>query len=155
MKDVLDRILESCRSQEGNIISVLQEVQEEYGYIPEDAVPYLSEQLHIPSANIFGIATFYAQFYLKPRGRNVITACCGTACHVKGSERLLDFARRECKIPKHDDTSEDKTFTVDQVACVGSCSIAPVVIINKQVRGRMTASKLKNEIQKIQKEHHE
>lgn len=154
-EDVLNRILEKCRKEEGNIISVLQDVQEEYSYIPEDAVPYLSEHLHIPSANIFGIATFYAQFHLKPRGKNVITVCCGTACHVKGSDRLLDYTRRQCGIPGHDGTSEDNLFTVDQVACVGSCSMAPVVIVNKQVHGRMTAPKLMNEIQKLKREHHE
>lgn len=155
MQDVLDRILEKCRSEEGNIISVLQDVQDEYGYIPEETVSYLSEQLGIPSANIFGITTFYAQFYLKPRGKNVITVCCGTACHVKGSDRLLDYTRRECGISGHEDTSRDKVFTVERVACVGSCSMAPVVIVNKQVHGRMSASKLKNEIQKLQREYNE
>ena len=155
MQDVLDRVLQKCRQQDGNIISVLQDIQEEYGYIPEESVNYLSEKMRIPSASIFGIATFYAQFHLKPRGKNIITTCCGTACHVKGSERLLDYTRRECGIPEHDDTSGDKVFTVEHVACVGACSMAPVVIVNKQVHGRMTAPKLMKEIQKLKREHHE
>jgi NADH:ubiquinone oxidoreductase subunit E len=108
--------------------------------------------MRIPSASIFGIATFYAQFHLKPRGKNIITTCCGTACHVKGSERLLDYTRRECRIPEHDDTSEDKVFTVQKVACVGACSIAPVVIVNKQVHGKVTSDKILKEIERLKKE---
>lgn len=149
MKEKLELILDNYTKNEGNLITILQEIQSEFGYLPEEAINWFSERLDIPPAKFFGVATFYAQFHLKPRGRNVITACCGTACHVKGSERLITSLMKELEIPDGEDTSEDCKFTVEKVNCVGACSIAPVIIINKAVHGKMTPDKLMKEIKAL------
>jgi NADH:ubiquinone oxidoreductase subunit E len=142
-------ILENYEKDEGNLISLLQDVQSAFGYIPEEAVARLSERLDIPASRFYGIATFYSQFHLRPKGKHVVTACCGTACHVKGSDRLIDGLMKELDIPAGEDTSEDRRFTVEKVNCVGACSIAPVIIINKIVHGKMTTDKLKKEIKAL------
>jgi NADH:ubiquinone oxidoreductase subunit E len=149
MQETLERIIENYRKEEGNVISLLQDIQESFGYIPQGAVAYVSESLDIPLSKFYGVATFYSQFYLKPRGKNIITACCGTACHVKGSERLINSLMKELAIPRSEDTSEDRKFTVERVNCVGACSIAPVVIINKEVHGKMSAEGLMKEIKRL------
>ncbi len=146
MEEKLEGILARYRENEGNLISILQDVESEFGYLREDAIYWISERLDVPPAKFYGIATFYAQFHLKPKGKNVITACCGTACHVKGSERLINSLVKELHIPQGDDTSEDLKFTVEKVNCVGACSIAPVIIVNKTVHGKMTSDRLKKEI---------
>ena len=152
MQEVLDRVIQNYRTEEGNVISILQDIQENLGYIPEEAVAYVSKKLDIPQSGFFGVSTFYAQFYLKPRGKNIITACCGTACHVKGSERLIIGLRKELEIPEGEDTSEDGLFSVEDVACVGACSIAPVVIINKEVHGKVSTNNLMKELKALKKE---
>jgi NADH:ubiquinone oxidoreductase subunit E len=149
MEEKLQGILDNYLANEGNLISVLQDIESEFGYLPEDAIYWFSERLDIPPAKFFGVATFYAQFHLKPRGKNVITACCGTACHVKGSERLINSLVKELAIPEGEDTSEDLKFTVEKVNCVGACSIAPVIIVNKAVHGKMTPDKLMKEIKTL------
>jgi len=151
LQETLQRILDDYRQNEGNLIAILQRLEEAFGYIPQDAVNWFSEQLDIPPAKFFGVATFYAQFHLKPRGRNIITACCGTACHVKGAERIINSLTRELQIPSGEDTTEDKEFTVEKVNCVGACSIAPVVIINKEVHGKMTPERLMKELKRLKR----
>lgn len=155
MEKELQRLLKNFRTNEGNIISLLQDIQDAFGYIPEDAVYWFSKELDIPASRFFGVTTFYAQFYLNPRGKNIVTACCGTACHVKGSERLINNAKRELGLTDEQNTTEDREFTLEQVACVGACSIAPVVIINKKVYGKMTTDKLTKEIKELKKSKHE
>jgi len=149
MEKKLEEILVRYQENEGNLISILQDIENEFGYLREDAIYWVSERLDVPPARFYGIATFYAQFHLKPKGRNVITACCGTACHVKGSARLIDSLVKELDIPQGEDTSEDLNFTVEKVNCVGACSIAPVIIVNKTVNGKMTMDKLKKEIKTL------
>jgi NADH:ubiquinone oxidoreductase subunit E len=149
MEEKLEGILARHRENEGNLISILQDIESEFGYLREDAIYWCSEQLDIPPAKFYGVATFYAQFHLKPRGKNVITACCGTACHVKGSERLINSLVKELAIPEGEETSEDRKFTVEKVNCVGACSIAPVIIINKAVHGKMTPDKLMKEMKTL------
>lgn len=149
MEAQLEGILTRYRENEGNLISILQDIESEFGYLPEDAINRIAEELDVPPAKFYGIATFYAQFHLKPKGKNVVTACCGTACHVKGSERLINSLVKELNIPAGEDTSEDLRFTVERVNCVGACSIAPVIIINKTVHGKMTPDKLKKEVKTL------
>ncbi|HAK59936.1 MAG TPA: NAD(P)H-dependent oxidoreductase subunit E [Nitrospiraceae bacterium] len=146
MEEQLEGIVTRHRENEGNIISILQDIENEFGYLREDAIYWVSERLDIPPAKFYGVATFYAQFHLKPKGKNVITACCGTACHVKGSERLINSLVKELDIPPGEDTSEDLRFTVEKVNCVGACSIAPVIIVNKAVHGKVSPDKLMKEI---------
>ena len=100
MENILNKICADYEKHEGNIISLLQDIQNELGYIPEDAVLWFSKKLDIPASRFFGIATFYAQFHLSPRGKNIITTCCGTACHVKGSERLINGLIKELDLPE-------------------------------------------------------
>ncbi|MBI4823286.1 MAG: NAD(P)H-dependent oxidoreductase subunit E [Nitrospirae bacterium] len=148
--EALERIYANHKD-EGNIIAILQALQEAFGYIPEEAVNWLADRLWIPRSNFFGIATFYAQFYLSPRGKNIITACSGTACHVKGSERLINTIGRELNLLEGKNITEDNMFTLEKVNCVGACSIAPVVIINKKVHGKASADKIIKEIKGLQK----
>ncbi|MBI5212024.1 MAG: NAD(P)H-dependent oxidoreductase subunit E [Nitrospirae bacterium] len=155
MEKRLQGLIEDFKKNEGNIISLLQETQEVFGYIPEEAVYRLSEELDMPASNFFGVATFYAQFYLKPRGKNIITACCGTACHVKGSDRIINSLKRDLNLADEQNTTEDKKFTLEQVACVGACSIAPVVIINKKVYGKMNSDKMAKELKALKEDGNE
>lgn len=148
MEEILEKILKNHIKGECNIISLLQEAQEAFGYIPEKAVLWFSKKLDIPASRFYGVATFYTQFHLKPRGENVVTVCRGTACHVKGSERLLNRLLIEVGIPPGEDTTEDLKFTVEKVNCVGACGIAPVIILNKKVHGKMTLDKLMKDIKK-------
>jgi NADH:ubiquinone oxidoreductase subunit E len=138
----LAEIYEKYRHVHGSAIPILQEIQGLYGYLPEEAVNWIADRLDIPRSTFFGLATFYSQFYFKPRGKNIVTVCCGTACHVKGSEKILTRLQRELGLLDGQDTTDDMNFTVEKVNCVGACSIAPVVIMNKQVHGKATAEKM-------------
>lgn len=150
MEETLERILADYRQNEGNIITILQSVEENFGYLPEEAVNWFSKKLDIPASRFYGIATFYAQFHLKPKGKNVVTVCRGTACHVKGSERLIHGLRRTFNLAEEQDTTDDREFTIEKVACVGTCSMAPVVIINNKVYGKVTADIILREIKKLE-----
>jgi NADH:ubiquinone oxidoreductase subunit E len=149
MEKTLEKILDDYISNEGNIITVLQDIEKAFGYIPEEAVFWFSKKVDIPASRFFGAATFYSQFHLKPRGKNVITVCRGTACHVKGSERLINRLFIELDIPPEDDTTADHKFTVEKVNCIGACGIAPVTLVNHEVHGKITLDKLMKEIKKL------
>ena len=155
MEKVLEKIYEDFTENDGNIISLLQDLQEKFGYIPENAVYWFSKKLDIPASRFFGITTFYAQFHLSPRGKNIVTTCCGTACHVKGSERLITGLIKELNLAEGADTTQDQEFTLEKVNCVGACSIAPVVIINKKVYGKVSADNLMKEIRKLKEKESE
>lgn len=152
MEEKLISILEEHKSSEGNLITLLQDIQSEFGYIPEEAVTWFSEELDIPASRFYGVSTFYSQFHLKPRGKNIITACCGTACHVRGAERLISAALRELKLNEDQDTTEDGEITLEKVACLGTCSMAPVMIINHKMQAKMTPEKLKKELRSLKKD---
>jgi len=138
LQNKCQKILDKYNKEDGSIISILQDIQDVFGYIYEDAVSWLSDQMNIPASNFYGVATFYSQFYLKPRGKNIVTACCGTACHVQGSDAMINRMREDLAIAEGEDTSSDGQFTIESVPCVGACSIAPVIIMNKKVYGGMT-----------------
>lgn len=147
---LLGDILEKYRDTKGNIIPLLQDIQDIFGYIPEDAVDLISKRLDIPESKLYGVTTFYAQFHLRPRGENIITACCGTACHVKGSERIINSIRTILGLGSGEDTTRDQKFTLEKVACIGTCSMAPVVVINKDVYGGITPDKITRTLKKYQ-----
>jgi NADH:ubiquinone oxidoreductase subunit E len=149
MKKTLEKILNDYHLNKGTIISILQDIENSFGYIPEEAVMWFSKKLDIPASRFFGTATFYSQFHLKPRGKNIITVCRGTACHVKGSERLINRLFMELDIPPDEETTPDLKFTVEKVNCIGACGIAPVTVLNKAVHGKMTLDKLIKEVKKI------
>ena len=151
MNKKLEDILIDIREKGGNIIALLQETQEAFGYIPKEAVQYFSEELNIASSRFYGVATFYAQFRLKPVGRHRITACCGTACHVRGAEKVINGLRKELDLPAGEDTTKDGQFTLEEVACLGTCSFAPIVLINGAVRGKASADSVVKEVKSMRK----
>jgi NADH:ubiquinone oxidoreductase subunit E len=146
MIETLKAIAGKYRNSEGNVITLLQDTQEAFGYIPKEAIEFLSKTLEIAPSRFYGVATFYIQFHLKPRGKNIITACCGTACHVKGAERLYNAVKQELNLSAGQDMTEDRQYTLEKVNCVGACSLAPVFMINKKVYGKATGEKLLREI---------
>lgn len=148
----LEKLLAKFKSSPGATIPILQDVQETFGYLPEDAVNWLADNLGRPRSSFYGVATFYSQFHLKPRGKNIITVCCGTACHVKGAEKVLGRIRRDLKLPEGQDTTDDLMFTIEKANCVGACSIAPVVINNKDVLGKATPDKSARALKSLVKE---
>lgn len=135
----------------GNLIPLLQDVQEIYGYLPEDALLDISEFLNMPLSRVYGVATFYNQFRLTPLGKNIIRVCRGTACHVKNSLNILTALENELGI-EAGGTTRDKLFTLETVACIGACSIAPVININDEYYGRLTVKEIPKIINKYRRE---
>lgn len=136
------------QGESGALIPLLQSAQESYGYIPESAIDHISEIVGIPSADIYGVITFYSQFRLKPMGKNIIKVCDGTACHVNSSTAIIKTIESELQI-SNDETTEDGLFTLQKVACLGCCSLSPVIMINDETYGLLTPKK----VQQILKEH--
>jgi NADH-quinone oxidoreductase subunit E len=127
--------------EEGALIPLLQAAQDTYGYVPESAIDQISEIVGIPAAEIYGVITFYSQFRLKPLGRFLIKVCDGTACHVNGAERIAGVIEEELRL-EGGDTTDDGLFTVQKVACLGCCSLSPVLMINDETFGRLTPKKV-------------
>ncbi|OGW24813.1 MAG: hypothetical protein A2X59_08715 [Nitrospirae bacterium GWC2_42_7] len=146
MNDILLNIIEKYRKKNGNIIFLLQETQEALGYIPKQAIDLFSEELNIAPSRIYGVATFYSQFRLKPTGKNIIVACCGTACHVKGAEKIINGLRKGLELAEDEDTTPDGEFTLEEIACLGTCSFAPVVLVNSAVYGKANINALLKKI---------
>jgi len=132
----LDEVIIKYRYENGPLIPILQEAQEVYGYLPADVLKHVSKGTRIPLAKIYGVVTFYSQFRLAPVGRNLINVCLGTACHVRGGANVLETIEKTTKI-KDGETSEDRRYTLEIVACIGACGLAPVMSINGQVYGRL------------------
>ena len=133
----MNRILEKYSKDKSNLIQILNEVQENYGYIPKYSQISISEYLDIPLAEIYGVITFYARFTLKPKGKYNIAVCLGTACFVKGSEKVLDKAKEILKIDVGE-TTEDGKFSLEATRCIGACGLAPVFTVNEEVYGKAT-----------------
>ena len=134
-------ILEPWRGRKGFLIPVLQSVQHVFGYVPKEAIEAISREMKMPTAEIYGVVTFYAQFHLKPRGRHIIRVCRGTACHVRGSLKLLDKVKEMLKVEENG-TTEDLRFTLEPVACLGACGLAPVMMVDDETHGRLVPEKL-------------
>ncbi len=135
------QILEIYTQDKSNLIQILNEVQEKYGYIPKQAQTEISKYLSIPMAEVYGVITFYSRFTLKPKGKYNISVCLGTACFVKGSQALLDRLKERLKI-EEGETTPDGKFSIDATRCVGACGLAPVFTINNEVYGKATVKKL-------------
>lgn len=140
------------RKQHGALIPLLQSAQDSYGYIPEKTIHYISEVVNIPAADIYGVITFYAQFRLKPLGKYVIRICEGTACHVNNAKNILKVLQNELGIGVGD-TSDDGLFSLQSVACLGCCSLAPVIMINDETYGNLDAKKTKKVIKEFRDKH--
>ncbi len=133
------------RHQIGALIPLLQSAQDSYGYIPEKIIYYISELVNIPAAEIYGVITFYSQFRLKPIGKNLIRICEGTACHVNGAKSVLSTLQDELGI-SIGETTDDNNFSLISVACLGCCSLAPVMMINDETFGNLNKDKIKKAI---------
>jgi len=141
MEERLSTILEPYKGNRTALIPILQEVQAELGYLSEEAMMAVAQTTGLPESHVFGVATFYSQFYFSRRGDNQTKVCSGTACHVKGAARVLDTFERELGIPCGS-TSEDFKHSLETVACVGSCALAPVVVMNEEVHGQVEPGKI-------------
>lgn len=133
----LDAILAKYQGVKGALIPVLQEAQDAYGYLSKEVIVRIGEKLSIPTSQIYGVATFYAQFHLNPRGKNIIRVCQGTACHVRGAKAILKALEDSLKISAGK-TTPDLKFTLETVACIGACGLAPVMMVNDDTHGRLT-----------------
>ena len=138
----LVKIVEEYKFDKSNLIQVLNGVQEYYGYVPKEAMVYISEEMKIPVAEIYGVVTFYSRFSLKPKGKYNICVCQGTACYVKGAERILDKVKQELGIDVGE-TTEDGMFSLEPTRCLGACGLAPVFTVNGEVYGKATVEKVK------------
>ena len=138
---MLDKAIEKYGNKESSLIAVLQAAQEAYRYLPKEMFPYLSEKLKLSEAKIYGVATFYENFSLEPKGKYVLKVCDGTACHVRHSTDVLDYLRKELGLSATKKTTDDRMFTVETVACLGACGLAPVITVNGHVYSQMTKEK--------------
>jgi len=138
----VDQAIDLFKDEPGPLIPILQKVQTLFGHLPLEAMEHISKVLRISRAQMFGVATFYAQFSFEPRGRHTILSCQGTACHVRGSEKVLQEMKRELNV-KEGGTTEDGRFTLEKVYCVGCCSLAPAIIINERAFGKLLPGKTK------------
>ena len=141
MREQLSSILEPYRGQRESLIPVLQKVQGELGYLPEDAVSEIAHFLGPSKSEIYGVASFYAQFRFERQGEHTVKVCQGTACYVQGGRRILEAVEQELGMPPGKTTTEDYKFSLERVACFGSCALAPVMVMDKTVYGRMTTTK--------------
>lgn len=140
-KEEIDDIIEARGNNQSSIISILQDIQEKYRYLPVEILEYVSKKMDLSPAKIFGVATFYENFSLEPKGKYIIKICDGTACHVKKSIPVLEALRKELNLSEKKHTTDDLLFTIETVSCLGACGLAPVITINDEVHGKMTPDK--------------
>ena len=149
---VVSEILKQHEYKQVDIISILQEIQEVYHYLPREVFPILSKELKMGEARIYSIATFYENFSLEPKGKYVIKVCDGTACHVRKSIPILEKLRSELGLSESKKTTDDLNFTVETVSCLGACGLAPVITVNDVVHPAMTPDKVVELLKKLKEE---
>lgn len=148
IQDFMKEIFKIYLPEKDNLIQILNEIQDKFGYIPELAQIETSKFLKIPMAEIYGVITFYSRFTLEPKGKYTISVCLGTACYVKGSQKIIDRLKERLKI-EPGQTTEDGLFSIDQTRCVGACGLAPVFTVNGEVYGKATVKKLDEVLDKL------
>jgi NADH:ubiquinone oxidoreductase subunit E len=149
----VNSVLDDAEGQRGVLIAVLQNVQEKLGYLPEDAMRMISERLSMSLSNVYGVASFYKHFHFKPRGKNVVKVCTGTACHVRGAKDVLTKMENRLGI-KEGETTDDRAVTLETVGCVGCCALAPVATVNDQdLYGELTPTMVDDIIAMARSEH--
>lgn len=146
----LDQILDRHGRDPANIIAILQDVQTEVNWLPEESLRYLCAQLGIPPSKMMALATFYRAFSLQPRGKHIVQACLGTACHVRGAVRILGAIERELGI-EAGETDEALEWTLETVGCLGACALGPIVVIDGEYHGQMTSAKVSRLLQKAKR----
>ena len=137
----VDTIIKQYKGKESAILAILQDIQSKKKYLPKEILEEVSQKMQIPVTHIFRLATFYNALSIKPRGRHKIDVCLGTACHVRGGNKIMDRLKRDLGIPVGE-TTKDKRFTLESVRCVGCCSLGPVAVIDGEVYGRLTQDKI-------------
>ncbi len=137
----IEKVLHRFDGKKEELIPILQKVQEEFGYIPEENMLDIARFIRVPESKVYGAATFYAQFRFTPIGENRVMVCRGTACHVKGAPQVLDAIERKLKI-KEGETTPDGKYSLESVACIGCCSLAPCIMVNKKVEAKMSPKKV-------------
>lgn len=145
----LQKIIDSHEGKVSHLIPILQETQAEYGYLPKEILTFIAMSMGISPSTVLGVATFYAQFSLIPKGKYVIRVCDGTACHVRGSEPIMMAVRKELSVSVNNPTTDDLMFTVETVSCLGACGLAPVVVADEEVHGQMTPDGIIEVVKKL------
>lgn len=149
----IDEIINSYGAKKANLIAILQKIQETFRYLPEDAMTYIGTKIEgLSPATVYGVATFYAQFSLEPKGKYEVKVCDGTACHVRGSMPVLNAIRARLNLKEGQLTTDNGLFSLETVSCLGACGLAPVVVINEKVYPQMTSDAIKIVIDTIQEE---
>ncbi|MBP5403528.1 MAG: NADH-quinone oxidoreductase subunit NuoE [Elusimicrobiaceae bacterium] len=146
------QILKEFGKDSAKLIPILQKVQDAYGFLPEDVMRYIANELEISPARVFGVATFFAHFAITPKGKHIVRVCNGTACHVKGSAAVINMVREVLKLKPGQDTTEDGLFTLECVSCLGACGLAPVMVMDETVHGQITAEKASQIIDEVRKQ---
>ena len=146
------QILKEFGKDSAKLIPILQKVQDAYGFLPEDIMRYIANELEISPARVFGVATFFAHFATTPKGKHIVRVCNGTACHVKGSATVINMVRDVLKLKPGQDTTEDGLFTLECVSCLGACGLAPVMVMDETVHGQITAQKAAQIIDEVRKQ---
>ena len=141
VKEKLKEILSPYSGKKDELIPILQEAQEQFGYLPSEVMLEIAKFLRLPESTVFGVSTFYAQFKFSPTGRKKVRLCRGTACHVRGAPRILEEVEKYLGI-KPGETTEDLEYSLETIACFGSCALAPVIVVDDNVYGRMTPKKV-------------
>lgn len=150
MEAQIAKIVSKYQADPGSIIAILQDVQEEFSYLPRPALVEVSRGIGVPLSRVLSLATFYKAFSLKPKGRHPVHVCLGTACHVRGAQLVIEKFERELGI-KTGETSADQSFSLDAVRCVGCCGLAPVVTVGEEVHGKITPAKVSGLVKKYKK----
>jgi NADH-quinone oxidoreductase subunit E len=151
-KNKINQIVGKYKEDQGTLISLLQDIQSEFGYLPKEVLSHVSGILDVPLSKIFAVASFYHSFSLEPQGKNTVSVCTGTACHVKNSGNLAQSVSRKLGLEKDEETSTDGEFTLKKVRCLGCCSMAPVVKVNDDIHGGMTQVKTGKLLQQYRKD---
>ena len=148
----INEIIKKYDLKKSSLISILQDIQDQYRYLPENVLMYVSKIMDIPTSSVFGVATFYENFSLEPKGKYIIKICDGTACHVRKSIPILEALRKKLNLSEEKNTTDDLLFTLETVSCLGACGLAPVITINDDVYGKITPEEAVELIDTLRKE---
>jgi len=150
MEEKVTNLLKKHNNDSAALLAVLQDIQDEYNYLPRPALEQVAKSMEIPMSRISGMATFFASFSLEPRGKNVCEVCMGTACYARGAPQLVDKLKRDLKV-EVGETSKDKLFTLETVNCVGACALGPLVKVGQKYHGHMSSSKIEKMLKQYRK----
>ncbi len=154
INSIVESAVNSWNNDKSNLISILLDIQDEYNYLPQEAIILVAKALDVPLIDVYAVATFYTVFSLKPRGKHIINVCVGTACHVRGGQRILDRIQRNLKI-NPGETTENKLFTLETVRCLGCCALGPVIVVDDTYYSHLTTKATDSILEKYRREEQE